>query len=443
MKVSIIGTGYVGLVTGVGLASVGHSVTCFDVRESVVLSLTAGIPPIFEEGLDGLLARLLESGSISFSLPDSDRLAEADIIMIAVGTPSKDGDIDLNQIRNAAELAGCAVKTADHPIAIIVKSTVVPGTTSGLVLEAVAAASGADRASFGIGMNPEFLREGSALVDFTTPDRIIIGFEDDLARDKLRELYANFLCPKLEVNTQTAELTKYANNMYLALQISAANEIANVAARIGGIDPLDVVEGVLSDHRWSGGRGAAGAHPIAKYLIPGPGFGGSCFPKDVEAFREFGKTLDLPMRMSSAILEVNGAQPEFSLDSMTDGLPSLDGQRVLVLGLSFKPQTDDVRETPALGMIRALRAAGAIVLAHDPLAMSAYAGIDGGEMEFVLDWSAVVPIVAAVLVVTPWVAYEGIAGLLTSGQVLLDPRRSIDPAGLAADVVYRSIGVKQ
>jgi UDPglucose 6-dehydrogenase/GDP-mannose 6-dehydrogenase len=442
VKVAIIGTGYVGLVTGVGLASVGHSVTCFDMRESVVTSLTAGIPPIFEEGLEDLLTRLLETGSISFSLPDSDRLAEADIIMIAVGTPSKDGDIDLSQIRSAAELAGRAVKAADHPIAIIVKSTVVPGTTSGLVLETIAA-SGADRASFGIGMNPEFLREGTALVDFTTPDRIVIGFEDGLARDRLRELYADFPCPKLEVNTKTAELTKYANNMYLALQISAANEIANVAARVGGIDPLDVVEGVLSDHRWSGGHGAAGAHPIAKYLIPGPGFGGSCFPKDVEAFREFGKTLDLPMRMSSAILDVNGAQPGFSLDSMTDGLPSLDGQRVLVLGLSFKPQTDDVRETPALGMIRALRVAGATVLAHDPLAMDAYAGVDGGETEFVVDWQAVVPTVDAVLVVTPWADYRGIAGLLTSGQVLLDPRRSVDPESLSADVVYRSIGVQQ
>ncbi len=149
------------------------------------------------------------------------------------------------------------------------------------------------------------------------------------------------------------------------------------------------------------------------------------------------------MRMSSAILEVNGAQPGFSLDSMTDGLPSLDGQRVLVLGLSFKPQTDDVRETPALGMIRALRAAGAIVIAHDPLAMDAYAGIDSGEITFVLDWPTVVPTVAAVLVVTPWVEYRGLAALLTRGQMLLDPRRSVDPASLSARVVYRSIGVSQ
>lgn len=442
MKVAIIGTGYVGLVTGVGLAAGGHSVTCFDMRESVVASLTAGIPPIFEEGLEELLAQLLETRSISFSLPDSDRLAEADIIMIAVGTPSRDGNIDLSQIRSAAELAGRAVTVADHPIAIIVKSTVVPGTTRGLVLDTIAA-SGADRSSFGIGMNPEFLREGSALVDFTSPDRLVIGFEDDLARDRLRDLYADFSCPKLEVNTQTAELTKYANNMYLALQISAANEIANVAARVGGIDPLDVVEGVLSDHRWSGGDGAAGAHPIAKYLIPGPGFGGSCFPKDVEAFREFGMSLDLPMRMSSAILEVNGAQPGFSLNSMTDDLPPLEGRRVLVLGLSFKPQTDDVRETPALGMIRALRAAGATTLAHDPLAMDAYANIDVGEVEFVVDWRATVATVDVVLVVTPWADYRGIGDLLASNQVLLDPRRSVDPADLLAGVIYRSIGVKK
>jgi UDPglucose 6-dehydrogenase len=442
MRVAVIGTGYVGLVTGVGLASVGHTLTCFDVRESVVESLRAGKPPIYEAGLEELLAEMIRSKSIEFALPDPEFMSTADIILIAVGTPSKDGDIDLSQIEGASRLAGSAVKLSDHPISVIVKSTVVPGTTKNLVRQIVAESSGRDATSFGIGMNPEFLREGSALVDFASPDRIVLGFENQIALDALRQLYENFDCPKIEVNTETAELTKYANNMFLALQISAANEIANVAARLDGVDPLRVMEGVLSDHRWSGRGGAANAHPIAKYLIPGPGFGGSCFPKDVEALREFGGGLGLPMAMSTAILGVNAAQPVTSLAGMLDSLGDVDGQRVLVLGLSFKPDTDDIRETPSLGMVRELSTRGAEVLAHDPMAIDAFAALAGDSITYTSDWKGELASVDIVLVVTPWAEYRAVAELLRQDQILLDPRRAIDPAGLQAGVIYRSIGIR-
>ena len=437
MKISVLGTGYVGLVSGVGLASVGHVVSCFDNRAQIVDSLSQGTPTIYEPGLPELLERVRASGNISFAAPTARALSESEVILIAVGTPSKDGDIDLSYVREVARMAGEAISLADHTISVIVKSTVVPGTTRGLVTETVLAASGGPRDKFGIGMNPEFLREGCAISDFQFPDRIVLGHEDSIALAHLEQMYSPFDVDKIKVNTATAELTKYANNMLLALQISAANEIANVAAVVGGIDPMDVIRGVVADARWGGPQ----AQPIVKYLIPGPGFGGSCFPKDVEAIRELGQAYALPMHVSSAVLAVNAEQPSRAISSMLDEA-ELRGKKVVVLGLAFKPDTDDVRATPALGVVLALQGHGAIVTAHDPLGIDGFRELHSEGVAFVTDWKAAVLAADVVVVPTPWGEYSAVPGLLKAGQILVDPRRAYSPSALAPDVSYRSLGIR-
>jgi len=444
MRVAVLGTGYVGLVSGVGLAHQGHDVIGIDVRAEVVESLSRGECPIFEPGLTESLTAALAAGRIRFSLPDTKTLASADVILIAVGTPTVDGRIDLRFITSAANMAGAAIAIADHPISVIVKSTVIPGTTSGIVREQIDAAVAGNDRRYGLGMNPEFLREGSAVVDFTEPDRIVFGFEDEIALGHLRELYVGFSCEKLEVNTKTAELIKYANNTLLALQISVTNEIANLAAAIGDIDPLAVMRGVVMDRRWSGdaARGEK-AHGIVSYLIPGPGFGGSCFPKDVQALLDLGESQGIAMAVTRSILEVNTHQPAATVRATLSDLPTLRGASTVVLGLAFKPDTDDVRETPAAGVIAALLEAGARVRAHDPVARTNFEKlVPGADVEYLDDWRAAVAEADIVFLVTPWNEYGDLAKHIRHGAIVVDPRRALAPQAFDSVAGYRSIGFR-
>lgn len=448
MKIAVVGTGYVGLISGVGLASIGHTVTCFDVRADVIERLSRGEATIYEPGLAERLARLGASGQLNFAVVDERALSTHDVVLIAVGTPSKAGDIDLSFVRTAAGLAGAAIARAAQPMSVIVKSTVVPGTTAGLVREVIEAALSAQGASgkpYGLGMNPEFLREGSAIADFDEPDRIVFGYENERALEHLREMYAPFNCPKLEVSTKTAELIKYANNYFLALQISATNEIANLASTIGEIDPIAVMDGVKLDRRWAGDwQHGEKPHGIGSYLVPGPGFGGSCFPKDVEALVALGRARGSELRIGHEILAINAAQPRAALRAMFSPAAALDGATVLVLGLAFKPDTDDVRETPAVGIIRALTELGARVQAHDPLAQLHFMHTYGAELagvDYVTDWRAAAAAADAVILVTPWREYRAaLADGSVRPRVLADPRRAIDPATLAATIRYASLG---
>lgn len=446
MKIAVVGTGYVGLISGVGLARVGHSVTCFDVRPEVIDRLRRGEATIYEPGLTERLAMLSETGLLKFALADAADVAENDVVLIAVGTPSKDGDIDLSFVHDAARLAGAAMAMAGHPMSVIVKSTVVPGTTSGLVRRTLNDILDDHGIAYGLGMNPEFLREGCAIADFENPDRLILGFENDLALTHLREMYSSFDCPKLEVSSATAELIKYANNYFLALQISASNEIANLAADIGGIDPVAVMDGVKLDRRWTGDwQSDERPHGIASYLLPGPGFGGSCFPKDVEALVALAGHRNIDFSLGQGILKVNRAQPATTVRNVVSNPEAFNGQRVLLLGLAFKPDTDDVRETPATGMIQELYALGAEVWAHDPIAMChfdrAY-GSEVGPVRYVDDWRASAVDADTVLLVTPWAEYRV---ALTDGsiepRVILDPRRALSAATLSRNTRYGSIGV--
>lgn len=442
MRVAVLGTGYVGLVSGVGLAQQGHEVVGVDVRADIVESLGRGESPIFEPGLSEALESALAAGRIRFSLPDTESLASVDVILIAVGTPTVAGRIDLRFIESAADMAAAAIAKADHQISVIVKSTVIPGTTSGVVRERIDAGLGQTHRPYGLGMNPEFLREGSAVADFTEPDRIVFGFEDQIALSHLRELYAGFTCEKFEVNTKTAELIKYANNTLLALQISATNEIANLAAAIGGIDPLAVMRGVVMDRRWSGdaARGER-AHGIASYLLPGPGFGGSCFPKDVQALLDLGESQGMSMAVTRSILEVNSHQPAATVHATLGDHSSLRGASAVVLGLAFKPDTDDVRETPAAGIITSLLAEGMQVSAHDPIARANFERLmPEADVKYVDDWRAAVAESDVVFVVTPWEDYRDLARHIRPGATVVDPRRALDAQEFDSVADYRSIG---
>ncbi len=446
MKISVIGTGYVGLVSGLGLARIGHTVTCFDVNSDIIDRLRRSEPTIHEDGLEAELKDLSAKGAISFDLVSPEALSKSDVILIAVGTPSHEGDIDLRFIRSAAKMAGEAILQSNHSISVIVKSTVIPGTTSGVVRDEIESVIAESNHTYGLGMNPEFLREGSAIADFQNPDRIVLGHEDAIALSHLREMYAPFDCPKVEVNTKTAELIKYANNFLLAMQISAANELANLAMELGDVDPYAVMQAVIQDRRWSG-NWETGAKPpaITTYLIPGPGFGGSCFPKDVEALISLGSRTGSPQTLAAATLAVNQSQPAHTVDQLVRS--DLTGKRVLVLGLAFKPDTDDVRETPSFGVIQALQARGAKVLAHDPMAVSNFNksyGSSLGEIEYVESWVDVAPSTDIVFVVTPWQEYKDqLPNCEAEILQVVDPRHAFFGRSFPKGWTYTSLGVSK
>jgi len=368
-----------------------------------------------------------------------------DTVLIAVGTPSENGVIDLKYVKAAAAGIGAYIRGTDRHISVIVKSTVIPGTTDTAVRRQIEEASGKSFPAFGLGMNPEFLREGDAIEDFMAPDRIVLGHEDAKTLERLEELYAPWDADKVRVNTRTAELIKYANNALLALQISGVNEIANLAAAIGGIDAMDVVRGVQLDKRWNpildGGNRAQ--PQILTYLVPGCGFGGSCFPKDVQALRSQGESSGLPMRMLNAVLDVNETQPGQVLRILARQHSDLKDVKVLVLGLAFKPDTDDVRESASLKIVADLVASGAKVTAHDPIATANFRKFLGPLSEkiaFVCDWEAAVAESAIVIVATRWADYRRLVGMRLGGKTLFDARRlfsSVEVPGAA----YLSIGL--
>ncbi len=441
MKVAVIGTGYVGLVSGVCLAAKGHAVTCVDLRPEVVERLSIGLPTIHEAGLPELLREVFAAGTFGATLDLAAAVSAADLVLIAVGTPSVDGRIDLAAIRSAAEQIGTVLRSLDRFVAVVVKSTVVPGTTDTVVREALQFASGKIVGEFGLGMNPEFLREGNAIEDFMQPDRIVFGHEDPRTLAVLEELYRPWTCDKLAVNTRTAEMIKYANNCLLATQISAVNELANLCFEIGGIDVRDVMQGVHLDQRWSPLLPAGRVRPqILTYLVPGCGFGGSCFPKDVQALRTLGQDRGLPMHALQAVLDINDAQPLQVIRQLESALGDLRDRAILILGLAFKPDTDDLRESASLRIIDRLLALGARVSAHDPIALeNARRHYAEQPVTLLDDWTAAVPTADAVVVATAWPEYRGLTTLRP--RVLADARRMFQPRDFP-ETVYLAIGLR-
>lgn len=434
-----------GLVSGVCLAAKGHTVTCVDVRADVVEKLNRAQPHIHEAGLPELLQKVVAEKRFSATLSLTDALSISSLVLIAVGTPSTDGRIDLRFVRQAAEQVGAWLKNTARYVSVVTKSTVVPGTTDTVVRKLVEQHSGRKLGDFGLGMNPEFLREGNAVMDFMNPDRIVIGYEDIRTLTLLQELYRPWTCEKLAVNTRTAEMIKYANNCLLATQISAVNELANLCFELGNIDVQYVMAGVHLDKRWNPLLNGKRVRPgILSYLLPGCGFGGSCFPKDVQALRTLGHDHGLSMPVLQAVLDVNEGQPLQVVRLLNSALGSVADRKVLVLGLAFKPETDDVRESASLRIIRGLTTGGARVLAHDPVAVvNAREELADAGVTFVHDWKGNLGVVDAVVVATKWKEYLQLAQppwtTALKGKVVVDPRRLLRPEDFP-EATYLTIG---
>lgn len=448
LSITVVGTGYVGLVSGVCLATKGHAVRVLDLRPAVVESINRGVPTIHERGLPELLSDVVRRGRLSAAAASSEAIADADAVLLCVGTPSRDGAIDLTQIEAAAGMVGRWLATLDRFATVIVKSTVIPGTTDTVVRRILEETSGKRLGAdgFGLGMNPEFLREGEAVDDFLHPDRIVFGHEDPGTLAILERMYAPWSCEKPAVNTRTAEMIKYVNNCLLALQISAVNEMANVAVALGGIDFMDVVHGVGLDKRWnprdpSGKRTKPG---ILTYLVPGCGFGGSCFPKDVEAMRTLARRMGIEPRILQAVLDINAAQPIAILRPFIEALGGgLRGKTILLLGLAFKPDTDDVRESASLRIARYLADAGATVLAHDPVAgPQAIAALGQDVVELTDDWKAAVGRADGIVVATRWPEYADLVAARSAlaGKPVLDARRML-PQGSLGNAHHIAVGL--
>jgi UDPglucose 6-dehydrogenase len=440
LRVSIIGTGYVGLITGVGLALRGQTVTCVDLDPVIVEKLNNGEPTIFEKGLEQALKEVLEAGRFQVTTNLAQAVAETELTIIAVGTPDSDGQIDLRYVQQAARDIGAVLRSKSNYHTVVVKSTVLPGTVDSVVLPLLEQASGKKLGEFGLGFNPEFLREASALEDFLYPDRIVLGADDPLSAAHLRELYDCWDVDFLEVNTRTAEMIKYANNCLLATQISVTNEIANLAAALGGIDAATVMQGVHLDHRWNplNAEGQRVNPKILDFLFPGCGFGGSCFPKDVQALVAQGQSIGLPMHVLASVLRTNEEQPLEIVRLLSQGLGDLAGKRIAILGLSFKPESDDMRQSVSLPIIRALLGKGAQVSAADPVAhLRAREALGSLLIPLSADWRLAVRDVDAVALVTAWNEYRFLPAAelrrLMRGDLIVDGRgisSSLESSGL-------------
>lgn len=412
-----MGTGYVGLVTGATLSDIGHKVTCLDIIESKVNELNQGKSPIFEPGLEELIQSGIKNKTLAGSIDIENCIRESDVTFICVGTPSnKDGSIDLNYIKSASSSIGRALRAKEGNHTVIVKSTVVPLTTEETVLPIVLKKCGWKRERLGIGMNPEFLREGCAVKDAQEPDRIVIGFDDDLAKEVMHELYTKYNCPKLECSPRTAEFIKYASNSFLATKISFVNEMANMS-NSWGIDFKDVAEGMGLDSRIS---------PL--FLRAGAGFGGSCFPKDVKALAAASKASKIESKMLDASLEVNDSQPLIVVEMARERLGILKGKKIAVLGLAFKPDTDDIRESRSEVVIKKLLEEDAIVTGHDPEAMKNFKEISDIKMcNNALDALSEAD---CLILMTEWQEYINLDYELIkqkmSGNVIIDGRRAFD-----------------
>lgn len=435
MKISVIGTGYVGLVSGVCLADTGHEVICVDVDPAKVDMINAGQPPIYEKGLEELLTRHCGVG-LRATTDLNAAVTATDLSLIAVGTPFDGEAIDLGYIRTAAEQIGAALKTKTAYHVVVVKSTVVPGTSDDVVAPIVAEASGKSLGpDFGVGMNPEFLREGEAVADFMTPDRIVLGANDARCLERMQALYAGFPDTDVVATTpKTAEMIKYTANSLLATMISFSNEIGNLCAHIGGVDVVEVMRGVHLDKRLTPilGNSQRVVPTFTTYIEAGCGFGGSCFPKDVKALISFGEAKGQPMDLLSSVIAVNRRQPEQMLRLLNKHYPDVNGLRIGVLGLAFKPGTDDMRESPAIPVVQALVAGGAKVTAFDPIARQEAEhifGADGVKISYADSLDDCIEGAEAIMLITRWDLFNALPDLVAGLQpqpLVVDGRRMLD-----------------
>lgn len=356
MKVSVVGGGYVGLVTGTCFAQLGHDVTIIEINSEKVRAINNGQPPIYETGLEALLKQ--HAGKNLHASTGFDTIASTDIVFICVGTPPKpDGSADLSYLKSASSSIGTALKNNSSYCCVVVKSTVPPGTTEKIVRPCVLKTSGKTENEIGFAMNPEFLREGRAVEDFMHPDRIIIGSNDSRAGKQVALVYQGISAPVIDTGLSAAEMIKYTSNAFLATKISFSNEIGNICKHLG-IDVYEVMKGVGYDPRIG---------PL--FLNAGAGFGGSCFPKDVSALISLAKATGEDPVLLQSVLAINEQQPHRMVAFLEKKLGGISGKRIAVLGLAFKDNTDDIRDSRAIPVIRELLQRGAHISAYDPMAV--------------------------------------------------------------------------
>jgi UDPglucose 6-dehydrogenase len=432
MRVAMIGTGYVGLVSGACFADFGHEVTCVDKDRGKIAALERGEMPIFEPGLNELVAANARGGRLKFTTELAPAVAAADAVFIAVGTPSRrgDGHADLSFVHEAArEIA----RALDGFTVVITKSTVPVGT--GDEVERIIRETRPD-AEVAVVSNPEFLREGAAIRDFKHPDRIVVGTVEPRAREVMGEIYRPLYlnrAPIMFTDRRTAELIKYAANAFLATKITFINEIADLAEKVGA-DVQEVARGIGLDNRIG-----------AKFLHAGPGFGGSCFPKDTVALMKTGQDNDAPLRVVEAVVAVNDARKRAMARKVAHALGGeLRGKTVAVLGLTFKPNTDDMRESPSIPLITALQDMGAKVRAYDPEGME-QAKTMVGNVAFCQDAYSCADGASALVIVTEWEQFRaldfGRLKKVMERPILVDLRNIYRPEDVAhAGFAYESVG---
>ena len=425
MNITVIGTGYVGLIQGLCLADVGHNVTCVDIDEMKIERLRQGVSPIYEPGIDELIRKTTASGRLRFAdTADGLRSLLGDVVFVAVGTPmAATGAADLSYVRTVIEQIA---ESADHDLIVVMKSTVPPGTGRSLVRRLLSSAS----VKIGYVSNPEFLREGRAIEDWYKADRIVLGSDDADALRTVAGLYKSIEAPLVATDVASAETIKYASNAFLATKISFINEMANVSDCVGAnID--DVSRGVGLDSRIG-----------PQFLRAGIGYGGSCFPKDVRALDFISASHGYHFELLKAVIEVNSRQRLLPLIALSREFETLAARTVAVLGLSFKPDTDDVRDSPAMDLIPLLLEEGAEVRAYDPIAVQTSLGAAVRTEDV---WTALAGADAAVLV-TEWPELIGldwarVASMMSEPKVIYDGRNALDADAVrAAGLKYMAVG---
>lgn len=431
MNITVVGTGYVGLVVGACLAETGNAVICADLDKKKIDGLKQNVLPIYEPGLDTYVERNQAQGRITFTTDVGGAIKTADVIFIAVGTPpDEDGSADLRHVLAVAEEIG---KHATREVVVVTKSTVPVGTAG----KVAAAVSKNAKRPFHMCSNPEFLKEGAAVDDFMKPDRVVLGVDSDFARSTMAELYAPFVRtgkPIIFMDIPSAEMTKYAANAMLATRISFMNEIANLCEKVGANVDL-VRRGIGSDARIG-----------PSFLFPGPGYGGSCFPKDVKALVRTAKEQGAALAVLEAVEDANERQKHRLFEKVEKAVGgSVKGKRIALWGLAFKPQTDDMREAPALTLIESLNKAGAKVVAHDPAAMHETQRKIGDAIEYAESNYGALEGADALVVVTDWNEYRhpDFAKIKSTLKqpVVVDGRNLYDPEKMRAlGFTYLSIG---
>ncbi|MGH2444362.1 MAG: UDP-glucose dehydrogenase family protein [Chloroflexota bacterium] len=416
-QITVIGTGYVGLTTGACFADMGNSVICMDVNTEKIAGLQEGLIPIFEPGLSEVVLRAMSRGRLRFTTDYDDALRHAEFVFIAVGTPDDgSGGADLDQVRSAAQHIA---EHLDHQVIVVNKSTVPIGT--GDLVSSIINEHRRFSVPFSVVSNPEFLREGSALADCLHPERVVLGSSNRAAADLVAELYSSLNAPIINTDLRTAEMIKYASNAFLATRISFINEIAAICQQLGA-DVTEVARGMGYDRRIG-----------PEFLNAGLGFGGSCFPKDVKALMRMGEDAGAHPQLLEAVMRINQDRRRWVVDELRTRLGTLDGKRIALLGLAFKPDTDDMREAPSLDIIAMLQEEGAECSAYDPearetaagllqnvaLAMDAYSAVDGAH---------------AVVLVTDWNEFKGLDLALVkeamAGTLVVDGRNLFEPSDI-------------